>query len=165
VPTPLRGNHRGRVPLRKYYKSFRIAITGSNSGKIDAWLIKFDFNGSQLWQQQWGTSEDDLISDIAVNRFSEIYILGLTNNSNNKNHKTSTWIKKYNKDGSLLWEIREIQGQSLPYSTQIYRGDMNLEVDDSGNFYITGTIFIPIKDKPDLVYPQGHWIIKYSDNK
>jgi hypothetical protein len=47
----------------------------TNAGDVDAFIAKFDHNGDELWNVQFGTSEGDSASSIAVDD-SGIYAIG-----------------------------------------------------------------------------------------
>jgi hypothetical protein len=53
-------------------------IGGPNAGDIDAFLIKFDSGGNELWSTQLGTSTYDTSSGIAMDTSGNVYISGTT---------------------------------------------------------------------------------------
>ncbi len=61
--------------------STRGSLKGTNAGQRDAFLIKFDGSGSELWTQQIGTSSDDVSTSISVDSAGNAYITGYTSGS------------------------------------------------------------------------------------
>ncbi len=51
-------------------------LGGTNQGDADAWLAKYDGNGSQVWVKQLGTAELDKALGVAVDNKGHVYISG-----------------------------------------------------------------------------------------
>ncbi len=54
---------------------------GPNLGDRDVWLAKFEPSGNQLWIQQFGTSQRDLVSGLAFDGSGGLWLGGLTQGS------------------------------------------------------------------------------------
>lgn len=68
-------------------QSEQIYITGYSSGSLnggghvgnkDIFMIKLDSDGNEIWTKQYGTTESDIGSDIALDDSGNIYITGTT---------------------------------------------------------------------------------------
>ena len=81
-------------------------IDGVNVGGGDAFLVKFDNNGNELWSRQYGTSGYDFGEGIATDQEGNVYVTG---NSNYGYPITDidTLLVKYDPSGTHLW-TREI---------------------------------------------------------
>ena len=50
------------------------SLAGVNAGGRDAFVIKYDSSGQQLWSRQFGSDQDDFGSAIATDSFGNAYI-------------------------------------------------------------------------------------------
>ena len=89
---------------------FSFSAAGS-SGKYDIAIVKVNSSGTTVWAKQWGGTDDDLPSAIAVDSTGNVYVCGVfwgTTNIGGGN-KTSNgaadmFVAKYSgSDGSHLW--------------------------------------------------------------
>jgi hypothetical protein len=81
-----------------YITGYTDAVLGkSNSGNIDAWIAKYDFNGNQLSIDQVGSSDDDISRDIAIDTAGNVYITGITRGALGGSNagKVDAWVIKY----------------------------------------------------------------------
>lgn len=53
-------------------------LGGTNQGDADAWLAKYDNNGSQVWVKQLGTVAEDKAYGVAVDNKGHVYLSGQT---------------------------------------------------------------------------------------
>jgi len=85
-----------------------------NSGKWDAWVLKFNATGTLLWQKFYGGTQDDAFNAI-VQTPDKGYILAGATNSNDSdvsgNHlnsslstTTDVWVAKIDSLGNLNWQ-------------------------------------------------------------
>ena len=105
----------------------------TNSGRSDAFLMKFDSGGSKQWTKLIGTSSDDIANDIIIDSSNNIYITGyskgnLDNHTNAGN--SDIFISKYNLTGNKQW-------------TKLFGSNLDdvgneLALDSLSNIYITG---------------------------
>ena len=54
------------------------ALDGTNQGSGDAFVVKFDSDGTEVWRTQLGTSEEDQAYGIATDSDNNVYITGIT---------------------------------------------------------------------------------------
>ncbi len=83
-----------------------IYITGTTdgygSGENDAFIVKFDNNGSQLWNSTWGGIYDEYANDIIIDNETNIYITGRTESIGAGEY--DAFIAKFNgTNGNQIW--------------------------------------------------------------
>ena len=105
----------------------------TNSGRSDAFLMKFDSGGSKQWTKLIGTSSDDIANDIIIDSSNNIYITGYSNGHFDNHTNTGNsdiFISKYNSDGSnQKTELLGTSSDDKAYSVQL---------DSNNQIYITG---------------------------
>lgn len=113
-------------------KENNIYVGGSTSGNFgsgqigegDAFLIKIDEKGEILWNNQFGTKNNDGLRSIAINPniSDNILVSGILNLP-----PANAYVRMYTKDGKMLWE-------------RIFKGCSGKDVkfDNKGNFYHVG---------------------------
>jgi len=94
----------------------------------DVSLLKFDNNGLLLWAQTWGGDKKDTGHGIVVDS-SNIYVVGFT--KENLDYGDAV-VLKFDDSGALLWN--KTWGQGGTKSDGAY----DVDVDGSGNIYVTG---------------------------
>ncbi len=77
-----------------------------NSGKRDAYVSKYDDNGTRVWTRLLGTVSDEVASALTVGADGSIYVSGAT--TGNLGGQTNSgdedgFIAKYNADGTRAW--------------------------------------------------------------
>ncbi len=107
-------------------------LAGLNAGSYDAFLIKYDSSGNEVWSSQIGTTGNDGSNSVALDDFGNAYISGWTNGGRGG---TSTgyedaFLTKFDSSGNDLWS-RQISTSSGDQS-------FSVAVDGSGNAYISG---------------------------
>jgi hypothetical protein len=101
------------------------ALAGPNLGSQDAYIRKYSFSGSVLWEQQFGTRSFDGAFDIAI-RGSRIYVLGATNGSLDGSLGFSdVFLRQYNSAGSVIW--------TRQFGTSGSDSSKDVAIDTSGN--------------------------------
>ncbi len=105
-------------------------LGGANAGSVDAFLIKYDPYGNELWSQQIGTPDYDLSWSVAVDATGNAYISGYTEGDLGGPNSGSmdAFLTKFDASGSELW-TRQI-GPAESHS---------VAVDSSGSIYISGS--------------------------
>lgn len=108
-------------------------LAGSNNGKWDAVLAKYNSQGDRLWVQQIATPEDDYSYDIATDKQGNAYIAGYTEGKLGERDANSqdAWVAKYDKNGQQIWIEQLDGGFSSDYANAV-------ATDNRGNVYITG---------------------------
>ena len=105
----------------------------SNLGNNDAFVVKYDASGNQIWVKQFGTSGEDRASGIVTDSSGNVYVSGYSSGTlpGNKNlGSNDAFIAKYNATGTQLW-IKQFGTSSDDYAKGI-------SIDTSGNIYVTG---------------------------
>jgi hypothetical protein len=109
-------------------------LAETNAGYSDAWVAKYDANGSQLWTKQFGTSDENYSNGIATDSSGNIYLTGNTKGDlvgkNAGSFGYDAWVAKYDSTGNQQW-TKQFGTSSWDYSNEI-------ATDSSGNVYLTG---------------------------
>ena len=79
-------------------------LAGSK-GNLDAFIRKYTASGGVAWTKQFGTSAEDLASDVAVDGSGNAYVVGYTYGSlsGSNGGGADIFIRKYNTNGSVGW--------------------------------------------------------------
>ena len=105
----------GNVYLAGYTESeSQIAFNGhdnSYAGGLDAFLVKFDENGTREWATYYGSTQKDVANAIAVDPAGEVYMAGYTESSNIASGgfdnvyagNSDAFMVKFTPDGTRLW--------------------------------------------------------------
>ena len=83
----------------------------THNGSNDAFISKYDSDGTREWTRILGTSGSDVVHAITTGNDGSIYITGYTagdldgqtNNSSNDNYFNDAFISKYSSDGTKEW--------------------------------------------------------------
>ncbi|PZO17591.1 MAG: hemolysin [Leptolyngbya foveolarum] len=107
-------------------------LAGENQGSYDAYLMKFDSEGTLLWQQQFGTAGDDQAYSLHIDDADRIFVGGYTNSSLAGTNAGSfdAWIARYDQQGQRQW----IEQFGTSDRDELY----GLTSDNNGNLYATG---------------------------
>ncbi len=112
------------------------ALSGqANVGANDAWVRKYDSDGSVLWTRQFGTGTGDGAASVSVDGSGNVYVAGTTwgNLAGQGNAGgNDAFVRKYDSAGTALWT--RLVGTA---NTDV--GDTVL-VDGSGNAYLVGLV-------------------------
>ena len=113
-------------------ESGNVYVTGysTTSGTNKDYLtIKYDNNGNQIWvrNSSYATSAENTPSDIVADNQGNVYVTG---------HTQIFLTLKYNSVGDLMW-IKTYSGNCC--GTNEYK-EKKLEVDKSGNVFVTGNV-------------------------
>ena len=101
------------------------SLGGVNAGPADAFLAKYDLDGTLQWTRQFGTSLWDISEGVDVDELGNVYISG--------DSEGSAFLAKYDTDGALQWN-RRIPTPDGFEST----GSDGVSADGLGNIYIAG---------------------------
>ena len=107
--------------------------TNTNSGRNDAFIIKYNSSGTKQWTKQLGTSSDDQGRGVTTDLSGNIYVTRETWGNlygNTNSGSLDIFLVKYNSSGTKLWTKQ--LGTS---SSDEGRG---VTTDSSGNIYVTG---------------------------
>jgi predicted RNA binding protein with dsRBD fold (UPF0201 family) len=110
-------------------------ITGDTysfgAGYSDAFLLKYDVSGNQLWNKTWGGSDSDYGKGIMLDSSGNAFITGSTDSYEDGNG--DAFLLKYDSSGNLLW-YKTWGGSDYDYGCEI-------ALDASGNLFITGSTY------------------------
>ena len=135
----------GNVYATGYYINTSItfdAVTLSNSGNADAFIVKYDGDGNVQWARSIGGSGVETGYCASVDAGGNIFIIGsfssavisigsfTLNNSDPSGTTSDAFIAKYNSSGTLMW-AQSVGGVNDDYG----RG---VSADAHGNVFITG---------------------------
>ena len=107
-------------------------LGGINQGKADAFIAKYDTQGSLLWTKQLGGNQQDFGRGVSADNLGNVYITGMTYGNlggvNQGGH--DAFVAKYSIQGDLLWAKQLGTG----------KGDYGdaITTDSLGNIFITG---------------------------
>ena len=100
------------------------------SGKADVVIVKFSFEGKELWYRTWGSSQIDRGEAIAIDNESNAYIAGFQYDSSGVRSKVV--VLKYNSTGSMIWQ------KMLDLGTTKGSKGLGIALNSKGNVIITG---------------------------
>ena len=120
----------GNVYVTGYAKG---NLFGTNTGVMDAFVIKYDTNGNKVWGKQFGSDLRDIGFDIAVDSADNVYVTGHTDGDlfGTNTGAYDIFVVKYNSDGNQKW-AKQFGNNSL-------EEHIGIAVDSSDNVYVTGT--------------------------
>ena len=99
-----------------------------NLGGFDAFVCKYDFEGNEIWCQQYGTSESDFIYGMTVDS-SGVYLVGSTYGTmpdQTSYGPRDAFISRYDLEGNHIWtrqfgsSMDEFAYQALAHSSGVY---------------------------------------------
>jgi subtilisin-like proprotein convertase family protein len=79
-------------------------LEGNNQGIYDAWISKYNSAGQLIWQRQFGTAGYDAASGVAVDNEGNTYAIGSTDGGLGNTSDRTSWLVKYDANGSQLWK-------------------------------------------------------------
>lgn len=112
---------------------------GFHGGSYDAFLVKFDAQGTRLWATYYGDTGDDRGLSCKIDTSGYVYMVGYTGSQNNIASSSSVYgggtydgfIAKFNVNGVRVWA--RYYGNTL--DDRIYA----CAIDVFGNIYVSGT--------------------------
>ncbi|MGB3193274.1 MAG: S8 family serine peptidase [Limnoraphis sp.] len=137
-------------------------LAGTNLDSYDAWLAKYDDNGTELWKQQLGTSGYDTAKSIVADGAGNTYVAGWTDGSFDGNLASrDAWLAKYNPHGHLIWR-KKLEDSSTTHSVDYDISNGSLALGNDGSLYLTGLTHGNLAGTS-----QGDadaWVAKYDGN-
>lgn len=103
----------------------------SSAGNYDAFLRKYDANGSEQWTRQFGTALNDYSRGVSVD-FTGVYVAGYTNGTfpgESSAGGYDAFVRKYDANGSEVW-TSQFGTTSIDYALGIFI--------DSTGVYVAG---------------------------
>lgn len=113
--------------------SDNIILTGAGNSGVDAQLVKYDTNGSLLWQKLLASATSDSFNAAGVDSSGNIYAAGLSSVSGTLGGNAEWIIAKYNSSGTIQWQ-RGYSNDAGNFRDQ----SEYIAVDSSGNSYAVG---------------------------
>ncbi len=108
----------------------------SNSGRTDAFVIKFNSSGTKQWTKKLGTWQNDLANGVATDSSGNFYVTGFTYqhlDGNTSAGKADLFVVKYNSSGTKQW--------TKQLGTSKHDRARGVATDSSGNVYVTGDTY------------------------
>ncbi|MCT7997214.1 SBBP repeat-containing protein [Laspinema olomoucense] len=122
------------------------APDGQNMGQSDAFVVKYDTQGNQIWMQRLGTAAEDQARSVATDAAGNVYIAGITQGSldgNTNAGSTDVFLTKYDASGVKLWTRQFGSAASEGMVSLSGVGNelrnVQLSIDSEGNIYLSGT--------------------------
>jgi gliding motility-associated-like protein len=123
---------------------------GTNSGALDAFILKFDNTGNRLWATFYGGNDIDIGTSITIDNSGNVFVTGYTASTNFPLQNAGTFfqgtfgggvypydafILKFNNAGNRLWATYYGgSGDDRGYS---------IATDNNGNVFVTGNTSSP----------------------
>lgn len=107
-------------------------LVGTSAGNNDAFLAKYDNSGHLLWNQQFGTAQDDYSYAVSVDAQGNAYLSGYTRGGlvGNNAGAYDAFLRKYDASGNPLW--------TRQFGTTTWDYAVSTAVDAQGNAYVGG---------------------------
>ena len=105
-------------------------------GKGDVFVRKYDFNGKELWTQQFGTNGEDTAASVTTDPKGDIYVAGLTEGTFSGQKflgKSDAFIRKYDTNGKEVW-TKQLGTSGDDTATSV-------TTDPNGNIYVAGITY------------------------
>ncbi|WP_379968005.1 T9SS type A sorting domain-containing protein [Epilithonimonas sp. UC225_85] len=152
----------------------------NNLGGSDAWLIRLNENGEELWQKTLGTKSNDEASAVVQSTDLGFFVAGNINDNKKLFGSKDVFVSKLDKDGKLI-QTTILGGRSLDevtdmiptpdggavvliYSTSGMMNDKSIINDDD---FFTNNQKATINYQPKTSNNEGegdYWIIKLDKN-
>jgi hypothetical protein len=109
-------------------------LAGTNFGRLDAFLLKYDLDGNQIWRRQLGTGDLDASRGVAVDGAGHIYFGGATFGSLGGpfGGDRDIFLARYEQDGAHTW-TRQFGDAKREVATAV-------AADNLGNVFFAGTV-------------------------
>ena len=136
-----------------------VYLTGYTCGNLadkdaqesDAWVMKLDADGNEVWKKQFGSSNHDVSNAVAVDESGNVYLAGYTLGGFSQSPKTaqaSAWLAKLDAQGETVW-IQELGIWGWTEASDVALGS-------DGVVYLTGST------NSNLLAQSDAWIAKYD---
>jgi hypothetical protein len=133
----------------------------TNEGDLDAFIIKYDSNGEEIWTRQFGTPQLDTASGVSVDSSDGVYVAGDTEGTlpgETSEGDLDAFIIKYNSDGEEIWTRQFGTSENLD-------GAMAVSA-DSSDVYVVGFTqgTLPDQTREGEEGEEDAFIIKYNSD-
>jgi tetratricopeptide (TPR) repeat protein len=123
----------------------------SDTGNLDAWLIKTDSNGNELWNKTFGGYYDDTTQAIQITNDGGYVLAGRTSSYSDDSEDFDAWLIRTDSNGNKLWE-KTFDGQSSGDSI------LSVQLAIDGGFILAG------ETDPYDLGDWDAWLIKTDSN-
>ena len=130
----------------------------SNSGRTDAFVIKFNSSGTRQWTKKLGTWQNDLANGVATDSSGNFYVTGFTYqhlDGNTSAGKADLFVVKYNSSGTKQW--------TKQLGTSKHDRARGVVTDSSGNVYVTGDTYGGLDGNTNAGY-NDLFVVKYNSS-
>jgi len=130
----------------------------SNSGRTDAFVIKFHSSGTRQWTKKLGTWQTDFANAVAIDSSGNIYVAGVTERHLDGNASAGNddlFVVKYDSKGKKQW-TKQLGTKRNDRATGV-------ATDSSGNIYVTGYTYWGL-DGNTYAGSNDAFVVKYLDN-
>ena len=133
------------------------ALDGTNQGSGDAFVVKFDSDGTEVWRTQLGTSEEDQAYGIATDSDNNVYITGITEGALGGTNLGSNdiFVVKFDTDGTEVWR-KQLGTSGTDRANEI-------ATDSNNNVYITGYTYGDL-DGTNQGGSEDAFVVKYDSD-
>jgi hypothetical protein len=109
-------------------------LGGTHFGSVDAFIVKYNARGAQLWSRQLGTSKPDYGQRNSVDDVGNVYIAGSTLGelAGSPTIPENGFLAKYDSLGNRVWVRQREEG----LGSSGYQG---VVADPTGHIYVSGT--------------------------
>jgi hypothetical protein len=110
--------------------------TQSSAGNYDAFVAKYDSGGNQLWARQFGSSQADFVSTVAVDAAGNVYVAGTTLGSLGgftNAGAADMFVSEFDSNGNQLW-IQQAGSANIDEA-------WGIAIDSSGNVNVVGSTY------------------------
>jgi len=162
-PSNLTKDNDGYLYSTGYFKgSIQLGSTTlTSSGDADIFIIKYNQDGSVVWAKKAGGLLEDVGSDIALDGYGNLFLIGHFDGTTNFEGNLLTsygqkdiFIAKYSTDGIFQWVV-QAGGSSWDYSVSI-------SCDNNGNAYLAGDFTAPATFGNLVVNDGKSYVAKYD---
>jgi len=126
--------------------------TKNSAGNYDAYLTKFNTDGTYVWTKTWGGTDRDTVNDMALDSNGNLYLAGVFRNTTinfdttggTDNHSSvgldDAFLTKYNTDGTYAW--------TKTWGSTANDFSFNIRVSPSNDIYIVGSYQLTVDFDP-----------------
>jgi len=132
----------------------------SNAGQYDAFVAKYNNQGSQEWVTQFGSPLLDVLNGLIISTNGDIYVAGHSDKPNfigDGDDQSDFLFARFNSNGTKLWQ----QSIGANDGHDLSRG---LVVDSLNNFYIAGATMGTLPGNQRNFGEHDIALIKYDQN-
>ena len=130
-----------------------------NNGKGDYWVVRLDEDGSIIWQNSFGGSENDMVNSVAQTSDGGYIVAGYTSSTDgdvsDNNGGNDCWIVKLTDEGSMTWQ-KCFGGTKNDYAASIQQTS-------DGGYIVAGITYSTNGDVSGNHGGSDYWIVKLTD--